>query len=145
VPGYWPAVPASGRDGPPRPQADPDHPSSAWAGSPTPTTTRSPRSKRSATVARSRRKASWAERSRSHARNGLDAKASLEDAVRRTPIRSLPDRRQEDSRGPLSAASWTGRPLARLGYQQYTVAESVLTTTIPGGESGLSSGLEGCG
>jgi hypothetical protein len=35
------------------------------------------------------------------------------------------------------------RPLARLGYNQYTSVESVFTMTIPGGESALASGLEG--
>jgi flavin reductase (DIM6/NTAB) family NADH-FMN oxidoreductase RutF len=35
------------------------------------------------------------------------------------------------------------RPLARLGYNQYTSVESVFTMTIPGGNSHLASGLEG--
>jgi flavin reductase (DIM6/NTAB) family NADH-FMN oxidoreductase RutF len=35
------------------------------------------------------------------------------------------------------------RPLARLGYNQYTSVESVFTMTIPGGDSALASGLEG--
>ncbi|MFD4523764.1 flavin reductase family protein [Streptomyces sp. NPDC058470] len=37
------------------------------------------------------------------------------------------------------------RPLARLGYNQYTSVESVFTMTIPGGNSDLASGLEGRG
>jgi flavin reductase (DIM6/NTAB) family NADH-FMN oxidoreductase RutF len=35
------------------------------------------------------------------------------------------------------------RPIARLGYNQYTSVESVFTMTIPGGNAELASGLEG--
>jgi flavin reductase (DIM6/NTAB) family NADH-FMN oxidoreductase RutF len=35
------------------------------------------------------------------------------------------------------------RPLARLGYNQYTSVESFFTMTVPGGDAALASGLEG--